>query len=258
MSQFMLIDEDSNTYLLPEGVVIPDDVKIKADNKTVERSFRDGAVFPGLRRLKSKDITLDLPHWDTTDSGFRDTINEILSWCMKAVKLRDVTRNIETDILFQQASIKWDKGAYLRSSDNSLQFTQLIPYWEDVNYTIDYVSGTPVTTSGSLTITNNGHAEMPLLITFSNPSGLVPSIILQVTENNQGMTIEDPSFGLNVLDILIMDSKNCEITLNDVKRNQYIDVNTGFITIPLVEGTLVYTITGNVGFSVQYKARYFI
>jgi len=258
MSQFMLIDEDDNTYLLPEGTVIPDDVKIKADNKSIQRSFRDGAVFPGISRMKSRDISLDFPHWDKTDDDFRDTINELLSWCVKAVKLRDVTRNIETDVLFQQTSIKWDKGGFLRSSDNSVQFEQLFPYWEDVNYSIDYVAGTPVTTSGTLTITNNGYAEMPLLITFSNPSGLVPSIVLLVTENNQGMTIEDPSFGNNVLDVLIMDSKNCEVTLNGVKRNQYINANTGFITIPLTQGTLDYTITGNVGFSVQYKARYFI
>ena len=66
MSQFMLIDEDSNTYLLPEGVVIPDDVKIKTDNKAIERSFRDGAVFPGLTRrtfLRSKKTYLTLKQY---------------------------------------------------------------------------------------------------------------------------------------------------------------------------------------------------
>lgn len=258
MSQFILIDEDDNTYNLPADIVLRDDEKFVMDNKVIEKSFRDGAVFPGLSRLKSRELNFDMPAYDTTDTGYRNLVNTILYWCLKTVKIRDSDRNIETNVIYNQGSLKWDKGAFLRSSDNSLSFKQLIPYWEDINYTIQYVSGTPVTTFGTLTITNSGYAEMPLLITFYNPSGSVPSIILLITENNQGITIQDPSFGNSGLDVLIMDSKVGEVTLNNVKRNQYISPNTGFITCPVGTGTLDYTITGNCGFSVQYKKRYFL
>lgn len=258
MSQYVLVDIDDNTYTLPNGTTIPDDDKFSMDNKIIERSSRDGAVFPGISRMKSRELVLNLPKWDTSTSNFRTEINTLIMWCNKAVTLRDTTNSRETNILFDSASIKWEKGGHLRSSENALTFKQLTPYWQDVNYTFQYISGTPILTSGSVVIKNNGYAEMPLLITFNNPSGLIPSIELLITENNQGITIEDPAFGNNVLDVLIMDSELGTLELNGVKRNQYIDDDTGFITVPLTQGTLNYTITGNCDATIQYKARYYI
>jgi hypothetical protein len=258
MASYTLVDIDDNTYNLPLDIVIPDDEKVKAENQVIERSFRDGAVFTGLLRIKSNEITLQLPHWNTTDAGFRSLINTIMAWCLKAVTLRDNTRSIETSIVYEQSSIKWDKGSHLRSSDNTITFTRLNPYWEDIAYTIDTVPGTPVETTGSFVITNAGYTEMPVLITLSSPAGLVPEMIFFVTENNQGITIEDPAFGNNVLDIFIINTNSGVCTLNGNKRSQYITANTGFPVIPFGSGTFNYDILGNVGFTVKYKARYFI
>lgn len=258
MADYTLVDIDDNTYDLPDNIVIPDDEKIDSENQVVERSFRDGAVFTGILRIKSNEITLNFPSYDTTDVGYRTLVNNIVAQSIKAVKLRDNTRSIETDIVYDSVKLKWESGSYLRFSDNSITFKRTAPYWEDIAYTSTSIPGTPVQTAGSFVITNNGFAEMPIIITLSSPAGLVPEMIFFVTENNQGITIEDPAFGNNVLDIFIINTKTGICTLNGNKRSQYITANTGFPNIPLTSGTFNYTIDGNVGFVVKYKARYFL
>jgi hypothetical protein len=255
---YLLIDKENNTYTLPENIVLREDDKFKMDNKLIDRSFRDGSVFPGLTRMDARKIIFSLPQWSATDAIFRNLANTILMWCIKTVKIRDTVRNIETDILFDSGSLKYDIGSFLRSSDNSLEFTQLFPYWEDVNYSEQNISGSSPSTTGTLNIPNLGYAEMPLLITVTNPLSQIDEIILLIIENNQGFTLEDPVFGNNITDELIINTKYGEVTLNGIKRDKYIIDNTGFITIPIGGGTLNYDINGDCDIKIQYKARCFL
>lgn len=254
---YQLIDINNNVFTLPDKFLIPGDDKFSIDIDLIERTFRDGSIFPGISRIKARDISFTYNQYANNNSGFRDFFNEFFMWAFKAVKIRNATLNIETDIKLSSGDLKYDKGSHIRSSDNSLTFKQLNPFWEDVNYTTVNISGTPTKTTGTYVINNTGWAEMPCLITLT-ASLQATYILFQFIENNQGIYIADSGFGVKANDVYIINNKDGIITLNNFKRNQYIFQGTGFFMCPVGTGSLYYEIDTNCAIKIEYKKRFFI
>lgn len=250
------IDEDDNTYALEDFTFKRLEDNSKLEVKIVERSFRAGADFPGVKRHKSKEIVFSYLINKGDEQDFRDYENEIRYQLNKMVKLRDTVNNYETDVEYSGTTISYDDGAYLHGAEISITLIQLRPYWEDITYTEVLVEDT---TGDTIELDNsNGYIDTPPYITVTAKAACT-DMSIRNDETGIGIRIEDLSFGILGNNTYIIDMKEGYIYLEGQERNNRIAEDTGpFNLLARISNTISFTLSGLCDIKFQFKKRYYI
>lgn len=220
----------------------------------IEKSFKGGAVFPGVQRDESKEIQFIFVENNQDEQLYRNYENNLRLWLRKTRWIQDLINNIETEVLFKENVIAYVDGGQHLSSDNTITFVQLNPYWQDIDYQIEQESGI---SSGELVINNNGYLETAPIIELE---ALEPcsKFAIKVRETGKGIIIQDFSFGVNGQNTYIIDNSEGSAELNQVDRNNKIQLNTGFISLPVGINNLEFTFNGSCTVLVKWKRRYYL
>lgn len=255
--RWRLIDEDDNTFNLDSDIFLRNDDNFKMSLDPEERSFEDGAIFEGKKRMESKEMVFSFTKSFDNDSDYRDYFNELIYEFRKAFKIRDIILNIEAIIDFSEFNISFETGSFLRCSDNEITVLLKNIFWTDVDYTEINISGASPSTSGSQAISNTGWSPLKPIITLTANTG-ASIIFFVVDETNQGIKINDLQFGVVGLTEYIINCEEGYITLGGIRRNENIQANSGPFEIPVGNNTLTYDINGDVDIKIEYKKRYYL
>jgi hypothetical protein len=260
--RYMLITEDTTNLIENENYFIINNGSLKiledffpVETDIIERSFVDGAIAPGETRSTAKNLLLAIDINNSNETIFRNTYNTLLYWLRKAIKIRDRINNIETDVRVSENGIIYDAGGFFKGSVLNVTFTQLIPFWRDVDFIEESEN---LSLSNQIVINNTGYDTYPIfIVTTATP---LSKFLIKCIESNFGIGINDLNFGKTFLPTYIIDNENGEALLSGILRNDKIISGTNFF--PLLRGvnTLIVRTLNNVDidFTVRYKRRYFI
>jgi hypothetical protein len=254
LNRYFLVDELDNEFELSDKSfqLLSNELTIEAE--LIQKSFRAGAEFPGVQRDQSSTLTFEYDVNLPDDTSYRTYMNTLLMWFRKTYKIKDKLLNLETRAIYTGNNIGYDRGGFLRGSANSVTFAQLLPYWQDVDYTTSTGSGT----GGDILVFNvEGYIETPPLITITANSA-TSKFYLYVSETREGILIEDPFFGLNGLNTYIIDCAEGTAELNQQNRNETIKSGTGFFNFQVGTNTLEFSCNGDCEIEVSYKNRYYL
>lgn len=259
--RYKIIDEDGNEFQLDHGSLTLLDDSFSVDVDIIERSFTDGAVAPGEERATMKELAFRVDLNKIQEQNFRSITNNLFYWLRKARVLRDVINNIETDVRLSEKSIQYEQGAFLHSSVINFTFTQIIPFWRDIEF-----QEFSETESGSniLSVNNDGFYDTPAYFILTAKEE-VPKFLIKELNTGLGIGINDLQFGKLNLDTYVIDNENGEALLGSaetggIKRNNRILSGTGFFFLRRgINDLIVYTFDNvDVDFTCKFKRRYFI
>lgn len=265
MNRYRFEDIDGN-YINIDNSLIPNSMdntfvvsseKFNADIKVIEKTFLDGGIFTGTIRLKSNEIEFkcNLDGFGDTDNIFRSVFNTIMFWSRKTVLIKDIILGLEKSVRFSDSGIKYDD--FLRSGNMTLSFKSLNPFWEKTIPTIETITGSSGSLSGTIPITNNGKINTLPIFTL-NANELTTKILFHIPSTNQGIYIKDIQFGLTGLTQYVINCNDGSIKLAGNRRNQMIDFGTGPFSFPVGTFDLDYIINGNCDITISFKERYYI
>lgn len=267
MSVYAMVDENGNEYEITEKSfrLLEDNLPVEAD--IINKSFGPGADFPGIQRDESKSLVFNYNLDKSSDLDFLKTQNELIKQFRKARKIKDKTLNRETEVLMVSHGIVYDNGGQYRGAVNIVEFIQLIPYWIDVSYSQKTVSigtgGQASTVINVLGFENEeGYVETPPIIEIQT-NGNCTSFFIQVQETRDGIEIQDDQFGLNGLDIYIIDngegtSELGRTGVNPLDRKNKIVSGTGFFNLQPGVNTLILDFGCAVDITIKWKRRYYV
>lgn len=262
MVRYSVLDENDNEFQFDENTFRLLDDSLKVETDIIEKSFTAGGFFAGIQRAKSKTLSFQYDINKVSNDLFRNRQNNLLEIFHKARILRDNTNKIETQIVIEGHSIGYDDGGYFRGASNTIEFTQLIPYWYDIDYTQKTVSiGTDGI--GSVKIENQGNLETPSVITIDTDN-LCDDMFLYIQETLDGIRILDDQFGLNELNRYIIDNEEgiSEIgqsgSPNGIDRKNKIVNGTGFFNFQVGVNTLIFIMSSTVEIIIKWKNRYYV
>lgn len=255
-NRYVLVDDDDNTYTINDGSFKRAEDSSTVEVDIIEKTFKGGAVFPGIPRDESKEISFNYSLSRRLESEYRAYENNLRMWLRKTRWIRDTVNNYETEVYLTDATITYDAegGGFQLSSENSITLKQLRPYWQDINYNKESESGA---SGGTIIVDNDGYAETPSIITLE---ALEPcyKFSIRVNETGNGILIQDSSFGVAGNNTYIIDNAEGEAELNMVDRRNKIKANTGFFNLRIGINTVIFDFTGQCSFSIKWKRRYYI
>ena len=251
--RWIFVDADSNGYNLSNksAKVIDDALAIEVE--LLDRSFKAGAIFPGVQRDETKDFAIQINVDYPTEAAFDTYVNTLLQKARNSILLQDDVMKREVESVLRDWSITYDEGGFKLGALITLTFAMLKPYWQDIDFTIESSTGT----AGEIILTNNGYIEAPPIITLI-ASEAVSKFLLYISETRKGILIQDLQFGLAGNNTYIIDCDNGTAELNAVPREDTIKDGTGFFNIPVGTSTLIIESSGTIAISVQFKKRYYI
>lgn len=226
------------------------------DNRVIDRSFLPGASLIGEKRLKSKGFTLSFPVIEGQAETFRAQINELFFWANKTEYIVDVTNDMEIKVTADTGNISYDPGSLKRSSNNTIEFTALTPYWESL--IPDSVSGTAlIATIKEVAVNNEGFLEAYPIITLTAAIA-TDDIQIYINSDNTGIQVQDSSFGTAGHLTMIIDCAKGLVSINDDDRNVSIVSGTGFFPIPVGADTINILSNQEITYSIEWAKRVFI
>lgn len=254
MTRFILIDDDDNQYPLSDNTFKILEDAIVMDSDFIERSSRPGADFPGIQREQSKSITFQYDINEPNDAAFRIVYNTYRKYFKSTAKIRDTILNIEAEFRLESHTISYDEGGYLRGARGQAVFRMLTPFWESVDYTTETETGTA---SDSMVLNVVGYMDTPPIITVTAESQIT-RLLLRIFETDEGIYINDLTFGQNAGDVYIIDCKEGTCEMNGVDRRGSIRSGTGFFNLQPGANTLLMEFTGGTAsVEVKWKERSF-
>jgi len=224
----------------------------------VEKSFRNGAVLIGERRIASKELSIGLEVFDDDDTGFRSSFNNFCYYASQVEYIEDTDNNIRTKVEFAgygdnpyqtQGSI--NRGGYI-----DLKFIQLTPFWEDLTAQTDTDTGTDLTFS----LNNSGYLDCPPTFTIA-ASALCTSILIYISDPVRGIEIQDLSFGYDsTLDDYVINCEDGTALMGDdsYNRNDRIRGGSGFFDFPVGAFTLNAEFAVSCQCDISWRRRYWI
>jgi hypothetical protein len=255
--RWRLVDEDDNTFNLDSHIFLRNNDEFKLDIDLEPRTFEDGSIFSGKKRMEAKEMTFGFTKNFDNDSNYRDYFNQIIYQFRKAVKIRDIILDIEAVIDLSQFSISFATGSFLRVSDNEVTIILKDVFWLDVDYTEININGSAPSTSGSQAIVNSGWAPTKPIITLTANTG-ASIIFFVVDETNQGIKIYDLQFGNVGLTEYIINCEEGYISVGGIRRNENIQNGSGPFEFPVGNSTLTYDINGDVDIKIEYKNKVYL
>jgi hypothetical protein len=224
----------------------------------VEKSFRNGAVLIGERRIESKELTISIELFDPTDANYRQEFNQFCYYASQAEYIEDTDNGIRTKVEFMgftdspyQAQGTINRGGYI-----DLKFRQLTPYWEDTTEQTDTDTGTSL----AMSINNTGYLDTPPVFTIA-ASALCTSILIYISDPVRGIEIQDLAFGSNAtLDDYVINNENGTALLGDdsLNRNDRIRGGSGFFDFPVGSFTLNAEFSASCQLDIAWRRRYYI
>lgn len=250
------IDSSAIENGLYENFYINND-NFQSDIKIIEKTFRDGGVFSGNIRLKSKEIEFSCFLIANNDIAYRLQINQLLLWARKTILLKDLVNNIETVVLFDSSDIKYEDASELRAGKMTLVFKRLDPFWQTTLNKTYNISGSSAGNAGTISITNSGSMETQSIITIDSHE-LTTKILFHIPSSNEGIYIKDLQFGMTGLTQYIINNIDGTIKISNSKRNNMIQQGTGFFNFPVGTFDFDYNLNGDCDISIIFKERYYI
>jgi hypothetical protein len=258
MARYQLFDIANNSFDIAIPDIYIETEGMQSDIKIIEKTFRAGAVFAGIMRIKSKDIEFSYYEHSNSPTTFRSNVNQLSAWCQKTVLIKDTYLGIECEVVFDSYELKFDRNTNNYISGGAAQanfkFKRLNPFWKKstaTNYTIAGVVGG---TSGTISITNGGYFDSEPIITLT-AAELTTKILFHIPSTNEGMYIKDLQFGLSGLTEYVIDNSQGMATLGGYKRNNYIQQGTGFFQFPAGTFDLYYLVNGNAAINIDFYER---
>ena len=264
MIEYQLKDSDDNLYdingdsvtLALKGSFTQGEDSFSYDNRIVERSFLSGSALIGDKRLMQKGFTLSFSSANSDSGLYRMEINTLLSFINKTVAIVDVTNDMEIKVTAETMNIGYDSGSLKHSSDNSIDFVALTPYWESL--TADSENGiADADVIKEILVNNEGFLVAFPIITLI---ATVPTDDVQIYINstNTGIQILDSSFGTAGNLTMIIDCSEGLVSINDLNRNVNIVPGTGFFEIPIGSDTINILSNETIDVAVEWQKRFFI
>jgi len=238
MIEYTLIDINNNEFEL-SGATIEQPAKSSLtyledsfdfNLEIREKSFLDGAVKLGEKRLKSKSIAVNFIRSFNNYTDYITAQNLLLYNLRKAIYLRDKTNNRQTDIEVESFRATYDEGGHKLLSNNTIKFKVLTPYWTSIIQSSKVQS----LTNGinEVDLVNQGSLSVFPIITFTT-THIVNSIEMYFSDTKYGMIITDALFGLTGYLTMIIDNKEGTIKINSLDRTASIVSGTGYFSIPV-------------------------
>ena len=254
MKRWALIDISNNKYEIDNKSfkLLTDDFIVEAE--TIERSYQPGADFPGLQRDASKELSFVHDLNISSENTFREEVNNITRQFRKTLIIRDQIRDIQTEVLYIGQSIEYDEGGFNKGAKITVNFKQIIPFWEDVDENEVVETGTNI---GVITINNSGYIETPPEITIEAEEQIT-KFSVRINETGDGILIRDLQFGINGLNTYIIDNKEGISELNQINRNNKIARDTGFFNLKVGINTIIFESNGSASLTISWKRRYYI
>jgi phage-related protein len=255
-NEFNLNGSTSTLITLAKNSLTPGESNIERDVNIIQRSYKDGAVAPGVPRTKSKELAINLSIATDTVNTFRTNINLLEFWCRKTEKLIDKTNSRSAEVKYKGLSIRYDAGSYLKSANVTITFEHLNPYWFTNSYTTASDSGADI----SLEYNNNGYVESPPIITIVAEEACENITIIEET-TRRGIAIADLTFGVSALyKTYTIDCETGEAKLSGVtgNRNNRIQAGTGFFDLPVGNGSISIQTPVSVSASMQFRKGYLL
>jgi hypothetical protein len=254
-NRYVLVDEDGNLFNIVDGTFkrLEDSSTIEVD--VVESSFQAGATFPGIQRDQSKEISYQYNLDRRDEQLYRNYENNLRMWIRKTRYIRDMVNTMQTEVLLSDHTITYDDGGFKLGSVNSLTFTQLKPYWEDIEYTTEGDTG--AITSDIITINNDGFAETPSIITVRALEG-VPKFSIRLVQNGRGIVIQDLQFGTSGLNTYLIDNGDGTVELSQIDRKNKVRTGTGPFNLLVGRNDLEITSQGEIVIQIKWKRRYYV
>jgi hypothetical protein len=248
--------DESIIYAMPEFIAesfkrLNDDLEVEVD--LVERSNNAGAEAPGLQRDASGEIVFQYD-CNGTESAWRGYVNRIVQKARNAKYLRDYVNGYQTEVQMSNHNVAWDSGGYNQGAVNSLSFRQLVPYWEDINYTTVTDSAL---TAESFSLSVLGYVETPPLITLV-AADAVTKILIKIEENGRGIYIDENQFGTLGLTVMIIDCADGTVELSGINRNQTVRPGTGWFNLQPGVNTMTIETDNTVATTIQWRERYYL
>jgi len=264
MIEYALLDIDDNEYELSgAGVIEPAKSSItflkerfSFDSKITENSFLPGAVQLGKTRLKSSILSLQLTRSHSTSAAFETAENELIEWLEKTIYLVDLTNDRRIKVNLKNMDINYDRGGHKLSSENTIQFNLLSPYWENNTQTqvgpdalIIDINDVNLNNQGSL----NVYPEITLTAAVA-----VTQIEMYIDETKHGMRINDALFGTDIYLTMIIDCEQGTILIGELDRSASILSGTGYFYIPIGAHVLKVTPSAICNITVKWRQRAYI
>ena len=252
MIQYRILDQDGNAFDIdnPTFTILEDTISISAD--IVEKSFRDGADFPGIQRAGSKILNFQYEVYNNMQN-WRTISNTYIKWFRNARVLQDLTNNLEIQVIQTENGISHTPGAQNNVSFNTVSFKTLRPFWEEITENIVSESGSV----NQIVIINDGYYETPPTITIQTDLA-IPKFIIKIEETGDGIIVNDLEFGQIGLSTYIIDNRNGEIELNEIDRKSKIKAGTGFFNLQTGINTIIFEAINPADISISWKRRYFV
>ena len=264
MIEYQLKDKDGNTFdingdsvsLALKGSFTQTEDSFSFDNRIIERSFLPGSSLIGEKRLQQKSFTLSFSSANNDTSVYRSELNEILMWIAKTVYIVDVSNDMQIKVTADNMGLGYDRGSLKKSSDNTIDFTALTPYWEAL--TADSETGTALSaTIKEVAVSNGGFLEAYPIITLV-ASVATSDVQIYINSDNTGIQIQDSSFGTTGNLTMIIDCVKGLVSINDDDRNVSIVSGTGFFPIPIGDDTINILSDAEITYTIEWNERYYI
>jgi hypothetical protein len=224
----------------------------------VEKSFRNGAILIGERRIESKELDIGIELFDDDDTNFRQEFNQFCYYASQAEYIEDTDNSIRTKVEFlgfgdnpYQSQGTVNRGGYC-----DLKFRQLTPFWEDTTVQTDTDTGTDLT----FNINNSGYLDTSATFTIT-ASALCESILIYISDPVRGIEIQDLSFGYDsTLDEYVINNEDGTALLGDegYNRNDRIRGGSGFFDFPVGNFTLNAEFPVSCQMDISWRRRYFV
>ena len=227
------------------------------ENKIVQNSFLPGDKKLGTSRLQGRGVTFSLERTATTDSGFRDGLNNILRAFETCKYLVDLTNSLRMNVAPSEYTSSPMAGTEKRYTVDSFTFAMLTP-WESTTPESEGPTDLMGLTFNDIEIDNPGYLDSYPVLTFT-ASVAVDDIQILVPEVAGSFQIEDPLFGTDpAYNTLII---NCDLGTTDLggaDRGNFVTPGTGFIQFPQGISTLRIFPSANCSVTVEWRPRFYV
>lgn len=242
-----IYDIDDNTFKLLEDVG-------SIESEIIERSFTSGAIFPGIQRDESKELTFSFQLNRGDENDFRDYFNEFIHYARNARFLRDTTNSIQTEILLVEKAASFEDGGWNKGAGITVSFSQLTPYWQD----IAYIETTALAqTNYQAVISNAGWVSTPPIITLT-ANTIINEFYVKRVEGNKGIFIKDLQFGNLGLTEYVLDFGAGTAKLGGIDRANLIRKSTGWFDLLVGNNTIQIVTSASCDILIQLKRRFYI
>lgn len=264
MIVYQLADCEGETLALNDVTAQPieqESTTLGEDNftyntKIVPRSGQDGAVALGDTLIDSRELTVSFNRAYADYNDLRTKENELLAFLKRVTCLIDVTNNRRISVSPLSYKLGSDPGCYHHSTNNSITFEALIPYWENLTET----TVTQTLTGGDIneiSLSVNGSSPPPPVITLDCAEACT-TLQMYISENKQGIEINDSILGSAGFEIMTVDNKLGTVKISNLDRSQNIVAGTGFFDLLLGASTLVVIPEGDLDITIAYNERYYL